>query len=1627
MRGFFITFQRNIVYRGFSAVLVCLLSFSLVLSPTASYAQSINIFNLPVSGAMVLLSPAFTPVLLKGMTVHTEDPLKFDFIIDSGNTDFTTDQVKEESERLVKYFLASMTVPKDDLWVNLSPYEEDRIIPEELGKTELGRDMLAQDYILKQLTASLMYPEEELGQKFWNRIYARAEEEFGTSEIPVNTFNKVWILPENATVYEHEQTVYVVDARLKVMLDSDYAAMQHENVGATRRVARTGDMMDDAGDLSVSSQIIKEIILPEIEYEVNHGANFAPLRQIYHSLILAKWYKETVKNSLLSRVYVDKNKIVGVDLADGTAKDKIYAQYMEAYKKGVFNYIKEDYDRLSDEMIPRKYFSGGLVIGAGEIHRTSSPVRESRNPKYHMKVGVSPTGNKKSMFAKLAAMPKTVVVTALISALTCSGGECSKNHEDFSEEKTPKSMVSTIKQESEEEIFKLIEMLDSRSNKRVLWTERKKAREELIKIGRPAVEPMIAFITNKGTDSFHASEIINILSVIKDPKVVPPIFNRLGFSDALSDSTRRDLAQFGESGVPFFIDKIKYYSMEGRSSWKEASNAARILSIMGGPAVPDLRELLKDEDVNVRERAQSVLDNIGMKPGDYVVDFRKYLRQKKDAGNNTGEIVSDLLHEIEESGQDISVDTLIGLMMIREEETIDNELIKHGNLIIRTLIRTIPYYGALHFDGPQKAYGKGPGNAKSDRIAKLLDSIADPRTISLLIHGKDSFMRYSSNTNLVISTLTNPMFYEDLERLLSIETARPYLVYAAVSSMKRIDEQNPGLTTDPVYLRQNDQIFKLIYIGLGEPFERGAEARLKLLEIGEPAVEPLLNLIKNSKGATSNVFNAVSVLSGLDAPEAIPVIYEAFKTGSLGNTFQNSGVSLSLARHSFYGFGTDAIVFLMEKAKSGEYTAFLILHENMRMRLHPEMMEFLNDKDFQASPYGPSILRDLGFQLSDNIVDAREYIRNEERKGADLKTSVSNFLKEMKQNGKGLGAHTGKTLISFSSDVSVRQVLVENREYIFDSIVRAIPYYYRMSFSPSLEGEDIRILLDSMGDPGTIDALVREYKRELNGEAQGISKIEEYAIIPKVIGLLRNKEFYNDLLRIKEEVTRYPVLKRSITTALSNMTGEEVRIDSSGQSSSPEGPASSPVLAQKSYESYFDAMMVAGFRRKFDGINSSGRFKSSVEMINGYKVLILTDKTSDSVFSVVPGFGFKIHSLRINGKDIYRPASDVVGSGGQVIMSPWVGRIENGEFIFDGALRDINDLESVKIDGSTGYPKDGLVRNQKWVLEDAGIDVDGVFVRASIDAANHPDILENFGHSKLTMTIHMNGQDVFYDVEQENLDNKRVYSAVGLHEYGTSINGSTTLELEAGSVLDADEKGIPTGLKISVNAAELDGHLDFNDGAIVVPGVVDRTYTDVAMDDQGRWKAVATDSARGIRRTYLADGNMFAHPHIWSGNTSSYADITSVEFLTDRPDGIHDPNARGWLEVDEKRAGRIRMHVETDVGVRKADTHDSMGAGAVYGKFGAASGTGTENFSSSPVTEDSDVGGINLNAIEVQRQGAASVDIQFDPVEVQQIIDMGIDGFAPVIINIIPLPSVLPLLGLAPQRDEEEEFEISRN
>ena len=88
---------------------------------------SADALALPMPGTMVSLSPAYNPVMIKGLTVHKDNPFLFDFIVDTGDgldlrghvspprRGYVSPLFKQEADKLIKYFLASLTIPEGSL------------------------------------------------------------------------------------------------------------------------------------------------------------------------------------------------------------------------------------------------------------------------------------------------------------------------------------------------------------------------------------------------------------------------------------------------------------------------------------------------------------------------------------------------------------------------------------------------------------------------------------------------------------------------------------------------------------------------------------------------------------------------------------------------------------------------------------------------------------------------------------------------------------------------------------------------------------------------------------------------------------------------------------------------------------------------------------------------------------------------------------------------------------------------------------------------------------------------------------------------------------------------------------------------------------------------------------------------------------------------------------------------------------------------------------------------------------------------------------------------------------------------------------------------------------------------
>ena len=107
----------------------------------------------------------------------------FKLLLDQGDT--ATSKPQESTQELFNYFLIGLSLPNDKFWVNLRPDAPEQIIDPELEKTDMGKIMLEADLQLKKDTASLTSPQNPEGREYWDKLYKRAGELFGSENITI--------------------------------------------------------------------------------------------------------------------------------------------------------------------------------------------------------------------------------------------------------------------------------------------------------------------------------------------------------------------------------------------------------------------------------------------------------------------------------------------------------------------------------------------------------------------------------------------------------------------------------------------------------------------------------------------------------------------------------------------------------------------------------------------------------------------------------------------------------------------------------------------------------------------------------------------------------------------------------------------------------------------------------------------------------------------------------------------------------------------------------------------------------------------------------------------------------------------------------------------------------------------------------------------------------------------------------------------------------------------------------------------------------------------------------------------------------------------------------------------------
>jgi len=336
------------------AIILC----GLLIFQQTGFAQVASV-ELNIAGHIASFHNTFFPEKFRPLHLRSisYDELNNDFklLLDKGDEQKLKNQdIELTAKDLLNYFFVGIALPNDAFWVNLRPDSPNDIIDPFLAQTEVGKIFLEADLQLKKDAANATNPQTIEGKEYWDKLYRKAAEIYGTQEVTIPTLTRPWIVPDEVIIRESTDSAYVYKATLKVMLEQDYLK---GNAAYSFKDEREKQLNE------YSTQLIKEDIVPKLTKEINTAKRYAPLRQVYYSLILAQWFKarnQNKNNQYAERI--DRKDLANLQARVPYSVSTYFNAYQENFAKGEYN-IKAPVSTPYGQVI-RSYFSGGISVTA---------------------------------------------------------------------------------------------------------------------------------------------------------------------------------------------------------------------------------------------------------------------------------------------------------------------------------------------------------------------------------------------------------------------------------------------------------------------------------------------------------------------------------------------------------------------------------------------------------------------------------------------------------------------------------------------------------------------------------------------------------------------------------------------------------------------------------------------------------------------------------------------------------------------------------------------------------------------------------------------------------------------------------------------------------------------------------------------------------------------------------------------------------------------------------------------------------------------------------------------------------------------------------------------------------------
>jgi hypothetical protein len=332
----------------------------LLIFQQTGFAQVANV-ELNIAGHFTSLANTFSldkfrPLHLR--SISYDGISNFKLLLDKGDTrNQKTQDIESTSKDLLNYFFVGLALPQDTFWVNLRPDSPNDIIDPLLAQTEVGKILLEADLQLKKDTANATNPGTPEGKAYWNKLYQKAGELYGNQNVTIPTLTRPWIVPDEIIIRESTNSAYVYKATLKVMLEQDYLKGNATYSFKDEREKQLNEY---------SAQIIREEIIPKLTKAINNAKRYAPLRQVYFSLILAQWFKASNlnKNTQYSG-RIDRKDLTNLQAKTPYSVGTYFNAYKENFEKGEYNIQEPVYTPYGQ--VIRSYLSGGIGVGFAPV------------------------------------------------------------------------------------------------------------------------------------------------------------------------------------------------------------------------------------------------------------------------------------------------------------------------------------------------------------------------------------------------------------------------------------------------------------------------------------------------------------------------------------------------------------------------------------------------------------------------------------------------------------------------------------------------------------------------------------------------------------------------------------------------------------------------------------------------------------------------------------------------------------------------------------------------------------------------------------------------------------------------------------------------------------------------------------------------------------------------------------------------------------------------------------------------------------------------------------------------------------------------------------------------------------